>query len=90
MFIGKALIMILSGWIAYLIVMNADSIKDEIYSPVFPIVVVVIIAYILGSVFLSVYSFSATAILHSFLLDEEVGGNRAPSTLRKFMDDCDK
>lgn len=84
MFIGKALIIILSGWFTYLIVMNTKSIKNEIYSPVFPVIIVVIIAYILGSIFLSVYSFSATAILHAFLLDEEVGGKRAPGPLVEF------
>jgi len=84
MFVGKALIMVLSGWIAYLIIVNSD-LKDKVYSPVFPIVVVVVIAYLLGSIFLSVYSFSSTAILHCFLVDEEVKGNRAPKPLREFL-----
>lgn len=74
-FVGKALIIVLSGWIAYLIMMNSD-LKDKIYSPVFPVIVVCIIAYILASVFLSVYSFAANSILHCYLVDEEVGGNR--------------
>ena len=70
-FVGKALIMIASAWIAYLIIMNT-KLREELYSPVFPVIVVVVIAYILSSIFLSVYSFSATAILHCFLADEEV------------------
>lgn len=77
MFVGKALIISLSGWISYLIIMNSD-LKDKVFSPIFPVIVVCIIAYIMASIFLSVYSFSSTAILHSFLLDEEVKGNRAP------------
>lgn len=84
MFVGKAMIMIASGWIAYLILMNSPM-KDQIYSPVFPVIVVVIIAYLLSSIFLSVYSFSSTAILHAFLLDEEVKGNRAPKSLQAFI-----
>ena len=84
-FIGKALIMVSSGWIAYLIMMNSD-LKDKIYSPVFPVIVVVIIAYILASIFLSVFSFSANAILHCFLVDEEVQGNRQPKSLQPFID----
>jgi hypothetical protein len=84
-FIGKALIMISSGWIAYLIMMNSD-LRDKIYSPVFPICVVVFIAYIMASIFLSVFSFSATAILHCFLVDEEVQGNRQPKSLQAFID----
>lgn len=84
MFLGKALMMGLSGWIGYLIIMNSD-LKDQVTSPVFPVVIFVIIAYMIASVFLSVYSFASTAILHAFLLDEEVGGNRAPDALRDFV-----
>ena len=89
MFIGKALIMGLSGWIGYLIIMNSD-LEDEITSPVFPVIIFVIMAYLISSVFLSVYSFASTAILHSFLLDEEVGGNRAPSALLDFVNRHDR
>jgi choline transporter-like protein 2/4/5 len=74
-FVGKALIIIASGWIAYLIMMNTD-LRQKLYSPVFPIIIVTIISYIMSSIFLSVYSFSATAILHCYLADEEIGGNR--------------
>lgn len=89
MFLGKAIIMILSGWIAYLIIMNS-SLKENVYSPVFPVIIVVIIAYYLASIFMSVFSFSAQAILHAFLLDEEVKGNRAPKSLLEFVKRCDE
>ena len=77
MFLGKAVIMISSGWIAYIIIMNS-GLKDKVYSPVFPVLVVIFIAYQLASIFLSVFSFAATTILHCFIVDEEVKGNRAP------------
>lgn len=80
MFIGKALIMILSGWLGYIIIMNS-KLKDEVYSPIFPVVIVVVIAYLLASIFLSIFSFSATTILHCFILDEEVKGGRTPQSL---------
>lgn len=86
---GKALIIVLSGWIAYLIMMNS-SLKDKIYSPVLPIIVVVIIAYIMASIFLSVYSFAANAILHAYLVDEEVKGGRTPPSLQEFIEKNDK
>ena len=89
MFVGKALIMGLSGWIGYLILMNSDF-KDKITSPVFPVIIFVIMAYLISSVFLSVYAFASTAILHAFLLDEEVGGNRAPAALLEFVRRNDK
>ena len=44
MFVGKALIIVMSGWIAYLIIMNT-TLKDKINSPIFPVIIVVIIAY---------------------------------------------
>lgn len=85
-FLGKALIMILSGWIAYIILMNSSNIKGKLYSPIFPVVVVVGISYLLASIFLSIYSFSATTILHCFILDEEVKGNHAPKSLMSFIE----
>ncbi len=85
-FIGKALIMILSGWIAYIILMNASIIKDKLYSPIFPVVIAVGVAYLLASIFLSIYSFAATTILHCFILDEEVKGNHAPKSLMSFIE----
>jgi choline transporter-like protein 2/4/5 len=84
MFVGKALIIILSGWISYLILMNSD-LKDKIFSPIFPVIVVCMIAYLISSQFLSVFSFAANAILHAFLIDEEVKGNRCPDSLRSFV-----
>lgn len=89
MFLGKGVIMGFSGWIGYLIIMNSD-LKDKVASPVFPVVIFVVIAYLISSVFLSVYSFASTAILHAFLLDEEVGGNRAPSALIDFVNRNDR
>ena len=48
--------------------------------------------YLVGSLFLSIFSFSCTAILHCFLLDEENGGNdkNTPESLRSFLDANDK
>ena len=90
MFVGKALIMIASGFIAYVILVNAP-IKEQIYSPILPVVVVVILSYIVASIFLSVFSFAATAILHAFLLNEELGGDiHPPESLMSFIATNDK
>ena len=77
MFLGKAVVCALSGLIGYIILMNSKY-KDQISSPIFPVIVCVFIAYLISSVFLSVYSFSSTAILHCFLLDEETKGEHRP------------
>lgn len=71
MFLGKAVIVTSSGFIGYVIIMNS-YLEDEVYSPILPVVVIVAIAYLIGSIFLSVYSFASLAILHCFLLDEEI------------------
>jgi len=48
-------------------------------------------AYLVGSLFLSIFSFSVTAILQCFLLDEEVGGSaNTPESLKSFLDYNDK
>ena len=72
MFVGKAVITILSGWIAYIIIENSPVLKNQVYSPAFPIVIVCLIAYMLSSVFLSLFSYSATTILHCFIIDSEI------------------
>lgn len=72
MFVGKATILCTSGWIAYLICMNEKNLKENLQSPIFPVVVVVFIAYLICSVFLSLFSFSSTTILHCFIIDSEL------------------
>lgn len=85
MVLGKATVMALSGLIGYIILMNSKY-KDQITSPIAPVVVCVIIAYLISAIFLSVYSFSSTAILHCFLLDEETKGNHRPKSLETFIE----
>ena len=84
MFLGKAIIVGLSGFIAYIILMNS-KLKDSITSPIFPTIVSVFIAYLVSSIFLSVYSFASTAILHCYLLSEEVHSVDHPKCLDPFI-----
>ena len=74
-----------SAWIAYLIIINTPLV-DKIYSPIFPIIIVSIVAYLISAIFLSVFSFSATTILHCFILDEEIKGGRHPASLNEFLE----
>jgi len=92
MFIGKGVIIVVSGWIGYLIIMNAAPLKDKVFSPIFPVVIIVFIAYLLASIFLSVFSFSSTAILHCFIIDSELSGKNGkasmhtPESLKNFIE----
>ncbi len=89
MFLGKAVIIGLSAFIAYIIIMNSE-LKDKVNSPIFPVIVVIVIAYLIGSIFLSVYSFASTAILHCFILSEDLGLPEHPKCLDTFITVNDK
>ena len=81
MFVGKGTIMILSGWIGYLIIVNSSELKDKVASPVFPVVIVVVISYLIASIFLSLFSFSADTILHCYIVSDELATkNKRPNT----------
>jgi len=86
---GNLLIAAFTAWICYIILMNTE-IKDMIYSPVFPIIIVCKIALLVCYVFLAVFSQAASTILHCFLIDEELGGNRQPESLKEFLQVNDK
>ena len=49
------------------------------------------VAYVVASLFLSIFTFSCTAILHCFLMDEDTGGSaNTPDSLRSFLDANDE
>lgn len=91
MFVGKATVLSLSGWIAYLICMNEKNLKENLQSPIFPVIIVVFIAYLICSVLISLYSFSATTILHCFIIDSELStkagrnNSHTPQSLQSFL-----
>lgn len=49
------------------------------------------ISYLVGSLFLSIFTFSATTILHCFILDEDTGGasGLTPASLVPFLEKYD-
>lgn len=52
-----------------------------------PAVVILLVSYMVGSMFLSVFSFACTALLHCFILDEDTGGSDlTPKSLQGFLD----
>ena len=84
MFLGKAVITGLTGLIAYIIIMNS-KLNSQVTSPIFPTIVSAVIAYLISSVFLSVYSFASTAILHCFIMNEDIGVSDHPQCLNGFL-----
>ena len=70
MMLGKGTIVGLSGYITVLIIKSAYA---EVSQPFLPAIFVVMVAYVVGSLFLSIFSFSCTAILHCFIMAEDAG-----------------
>lgn len=84
MILGKGTIMGASAALTFVYITNG---YPEISQPLFGTAIVAMVAYLVGSLFLSVFSFSCTAILHSFILAEDTGGNvPSPESLKAFLD----
>lgn len=87
MILGKATIMASS---AYFTILLMQTKFPEVDNPFIPAILVGLFAYMIGSMFLSVFSFACTAIVHCFLLDEETGGGQdAPQYLQAFLNHVD-
>lgn len=87
--IGTLFITILSCVIGYLIITNVDYFSKDLNSCVLPVCAFGIIGFIMGRVSMSIFSVSGDALIHSFLLDEEInkGQPKAFPELQKFMND---
>jgi hypothetical protein len=74
---GTIFIAVASGIVGYLFVTNVNPYKSEIDSPIAPTLIMAVIGLVIGSVSLSVFGMSADALMHSFLLDEEINKGQA-------------
>lgn len=87
MILGKGTIMGVSAWITFLITKYKFH---GVQQPFIPALIVGLFSYLVGSLFLSIFSFSCTAILHCFISDEDGGGSdRTPKSLQPFLDFVD-
>lgn len=88
MMLGKGTIMGVSGYITVLIIKYNYT---DVQQPFLPAIFVCMVAYVVGSLFLSIFSFSCTAILHCFIMCEDQNLNiEAPESLKSFLDHNDK
>jgi len=84
MLLGKGVIMGASGYVTLLVVQNG---YPDVQQPFVPAAIILILSYFVGSLFLSIFSFTSTALLHCFIADEDTGGGtHTPAALRKFVD----
>lgn len=73
MFLGRLFIICLTVAICYLQMTQWPKVRDSTSSPYFPCIIAGLIAYLIGAIFMSVFSFAGDTILQCFLLDEELG-----------------
>ena len=85
MILGKGTIMGASAALTFIYIREG---YPDITQPLIGTFIVALVAYLVGSLFLSIFSFSSTAILHSFILNEDQGGNNIPTpeSLKPFLD----
>lgn len=79
----------LFGMIGYLVITQVDKFADKISSPVLPTFTMVMIGFVIGMVCMSVFGSSSDALMHAFLLDEEINKGQPKNfpELQKFMED---
>ena len=87
--VGTLFITVASCIIGYFLITNVDTFSDELNSCVLPVVAFGLIGFVMGRVTMTIFSVSGDALIHSFLLDEELnkGQPKAFPELQKFMSD---
>lgn len=96
MFLGKLFIIMATCLACYGIMQQVAPIPEAISSPYFPLVTCAIIAYLIGSFFLSIFSFSIDTIFMCFLTDETMSSrgkgrpaHNRPKALEEFAKDLE-
>lgn len=91
-FFGKVCIGALTALAAYLTITKWDKFSEQLFSPVIPTLIVLVFAYGVGNVFMTVYGMASETILACFVLDEELGKKKnaaprhCPQSLKNFLD----
>ena len=71
--LGKMTIASLTTLIGFVIIENWDEIHSAIDSPGLPCVIIFMISYVIGAIFVSVFSTASNTILYCFLVDMDIG-----------------
>ena len=75
--IGRVLICAVTGGIFYIVL--EEQLGDDIYSPVGPTAVVIVLSFFTGTMFTNIFEMAISTILQCFIADEEMFG-RNPDT----------
>jgi len=74
-FLGLLFVGTGTGMIGYVIITNITLWSAKLTSPILPTIIFCIIGILIGSFFMQVFSTSSDAMLHCFILDEELSEN---------------
>ena len=87
--LGTIFITVASAVVGYFVITEVPYFKADVNSIVLPLIAFGLIGFILGYITMSIFSMSGDALMHSFLLDEEInkGQPKAFPELQKFMSD---
>ena len=87
--LGTIFITVASVVVGYFAITEVPYFKAQLNSVVLPLIAFGLIGFILGHITMSIFSMSGDALMHSFLLDEELnkGQPKAFPELQKFMSD---
>ena len=86
---GTIFITVTTALGGYFVITEVDFFSSKLNSCILPVCAFSLIEFILGYVTMSIFSVSGDALIHSFLLDEEInkGLPKAFPELQKFMSD---
>ena len=87
--IGKLFIAAITALIGYLIITKVDKYNDKLNSPILPTFCFLVIGYIIGSIFISIYGNACDALMHCFLVDSDINRDPkySPPELQAFVED---
>lgn len=88
-FIGKLFIAALTGLVGYVIITEAEVYSKKLNSPILPTFVFIVIGYIIGSIFISIYGNAGDSLMHCFIVDCDINKDpkKSPPELRSFVED---
>jgi len=88
MVLGKGTIMSFSSALTFILIKYQ---YPEVTQPLVGACIVAMVSYLVASLFLSIFSFSCTALLHCFIMAEDQGYNATtPKSLQPFLDMSDE
>ena len=78
-----------SGLIGFLCLEYIPYFKKQITSAVLPVFATIVVGFVIGSACMNVFGVSSDALMHCFLVDEEINKGQAKCfpELQKFMED---